>query len=118
DVIYVNAGATHARTEWLTALSRGGRLLLPLTVHLPMLSGPLGMGFVIRVERTGARWPVEIVSPVGIFDCEGARDPEAEAQLRALLKPGAAAAVRALSTDLHDRADHCLVHVDGFCLQR
>ena len=34
DVIYVNAGATHARREWLAALLPGGRLLLPLTAHL------------------------------------------------------------------------------------
>jgi protein-L-isoaspartate(D-aspartate) O-methyltransferase len=33
-VIYVNAGATHARREWLDALEPSGRLLLPLTAHL------------------------------------------------------------------------------------
>lgn len=117
DVIYVNAGATHARKEWLAALAEGGRLLLPLTVHLPMFPPEHGIGFVVCAERRGARWPVRIVSPVGIFDCAGARDPAAEAQLRRFLRPGAAADLHALCSDGHVRGEHCLVHVDGFCLQ-
>jgi protein-L-isoaspartate(D-aspartate) O-methyltransferase len=118
DVIYVNAGATHARKEWLAALAPGGRLVLPLTVHVPILSTMHGVGFVIRSERQGQRWPVRVVSPVGIFDCCGARDEAAEAQLRGLLKPEAMPSVCVLSIEPHARAPSCLLHVDGFCLSR
>ncbi len=116
DVIYVNAGATHARPEWLAALAPGGRLLLPLTVHLPTF--PHGVGFVIRAERRGARWPARFVSPVGIFDCAGARDEAAEPELRKLLAPGAVMKIAALVVDPHARDEACLYHRDGFCLSQ
>jgi protein-L-isoaspartate(D-aspartate) O-methyltransferase len=115
DAVLVNAGATHARPEWLAALREGGRLLLPLTAHVPMF--PHGVGFVLRLERRGTAWPARVVSPVGIFDCLGARDPAAEAQLRRLLAPGAAARVRVAETAAHERTAACLVHREGFCLQ-
>jgi len=117
DVIYVNAGATHARTEWLSALVPGGRLVLPLTVHARLSHSPHGTGIVICAERVGTRWPVRIVSTVGIFDCVGARDERAEAQLRKVSSPAAAAGIHTLSVEPHARGEHCLVHVEGFCLQ-
>jgi protein-L-isoaspartate(D-aspartate) O-methyltransferase len=116
DVIYVNAGATHARPEWLSALAPGGRLLLPLTVHLPMFPQH-GVDFVLCAERRGERWPVRVVSPVGIFDCQGARDEDAATQLRRLLTPDAAARLHALVVEPHAKGGECLYHLDGFCLQ-
>ena len=115
DVIYVNAGATHARKGWLSALAPSGRMLLPLTIHVPMF--PHVVGFVVCLERQGARWPARVVSPVGIYDCVGARDNETEAQLRRILSEGAAGRVRAVSVEPHARADGCLVHRNGFCLR-
>jgi protein-L-isoaspartate(D-aspartate) O-methyltransferase len=115
DVIYVNAGATHARGSWISSLAAGGRMILPLTVHLPNFTH--GVGFVVRIERGGDRWLVSVVSQVGIYDCVGARDEEAEAQIRRLLAPGAAAKIHALLVEPHARGEACLVHVEGFCLQ-
>ena len=120
DVIYVNAGATHARTEWLAALAPGGRLLLPLTVQVPKIRSAHsvhGAGIFIRAERVGTRWPTRIVSSVSIFDCVGARDEGAEAQLRKLLSSAGAAAIHTLSIEPHAQGEGCLVHVEGFCLQ-
>jgi protein-L-isoaspartate(D-aspartate) O-methyltransferase len=115
-VLYVNAGATHARPEWLAGLVEGGRLLLPLTVHLPNF--PHGVGLMLLAERRAARWPARVVSPIGIYDCAGARHEDAEQQLRRLLMPCAAATIDALATEPHPRGDACLVHWQGFCLQR
>lgn len=115
DVVYVTAGATHARREWLAALLPGGRIVLPLTAHVPMF--PHGVGFVIRAERRGERWPVRVVSPVAIYDCVGARDEAAELQLRTLLHPEASARIQALSIEPHPKGRGCLLHMDGFCLQ-
>jgi protein-L-isoaspartate(D-aspartate) O-methyltransferase len=122
DVVYVNAGATHARAEWLAAVSPGARLLLPLTAHVPLPWAPTpasdhGFGFVIRAERSDGIWPVRVVSPVGIFDCVGARDEAAELQLRKLLDPEAAKRIRVLSVEPHSKGKGCLLHIDGFCLQ-
>lgn len=115
DVIYINAGATHPRFEWLRALNEGARLLLPLTVHLPTF--PHGVGFVIATKRLGDKWPVSVASPVGIFDCVGARDDATERELRKLLRPEAAARIRWLRVDPHERGANCLVHRADCCLQ-
>src|ERR1700747_1528713 len=95
DVVYVNAGATTGRKEWLSALNNNGRLLLPLTVHLSMFPG--GVGFVICAQRRDGPWPVRVVGGVGIYDCAGARDPMAESQLVKFLKPHDAAKIQILS---------------------
>lgn len=117
DVIFVNAGATHARPEWLAALAAGGRLLLPLTIHPPQAEVVHGIGIMLRIERREGRWPAAIVSDIGIYDCANARDPANEAALMALAGSGAARRIRAVAIDPHDRGDACLAHMDGFCLQ-
>ncbi len=120
DVIYVNAGATHARREWLAALRPSGRLVIPLTIHTPQFPQH-GVGVVVAIEHAGERWPLRVVTPVGIYDCVGARDPDAEAQLAKLLAR-ARAGDRTSTTGLvvvraaHERTEKCLLHVDGFCV--
>ncbi len=125
-VIFVNAGATHARPEWLAALDAGGRLILPLTVHVPGL--PRGIGVMLRVERPSSgnpgadrlegRWPVQLISQVIIYGCVNARDPAHEAELMALAQPGTADELAAVCVEPHARGDACLAHIEGFCLQR
>ncbi len=122
DAIFINAGCTHARPEWLAALARGGRLVLPLTVHVPGLSH--GVGVMTLLSRPSAepgrdrRWPARTLSQVSVYDCVGARDPEREVTLMGLASIAAAAQVRALSLEPHAPGEACLAHGDGFCLQR
>ena len=116
DVIYINAGATHARPEWIAALRPGGRLVMPLTTHVPQFPSH-GVGVVVRIERTGgSRWPVSIVSQVGIFDCAGARDPELERRMRDLLHVHRNDTF-VVETAPHDATPTCLLHADRFCVQ-
>jgi protein-L-isoaspartate(D-aspartate) O-methyltransferase len=117
DVIYVNAGATHARREWLAALRPGGRLVIPLTIHTPQFPTH-GVGVVVAIEHTGERWPLRVVTPVGIYDCVGARDPDAEGQLAKLLgrMRGGDRTTLVVVRDAHERTEKCLLHVDGFCV--
>lgn len=120
DVIYVNAGATHARREWLDSLRSGGRLVIPLTMHTPQFPQH-GVGMVVAIEHVGERWPLRVVSPVGIYDCVGARDPEAESQIGRLMAR-ARAGERMVTSGLvivrepHERTAACQLHVDGFCI--
>jgi hypothetical protein len=93
-----------------------GRLLLPLTVHTD--SGPHGIGVTVVAVRRGTRWPTRVVSSVAIFDCQGARDRRAEAQLRTLLEDSTTAEIAVLETRPHAKSKECLLHVEGFCLQR
>jgi protein-L-isoaspartate(D-aspartate) O-methyltransferase len=118
DVIYVNAGATHARPEWLASLADDGRLVLPLTVHPSKKSAAHGLGVTILAVRKGTRWPTRVVSSVAIFDCEGARAQRAEVQLRKLLGSAAADQIGILDITLHKQSEDCLLHMEGFCLQR
>jgi protein-L-isoaspartate(D-aspartate) O-methyltransferase len=116
DAIFVNAGCTHPRSEWLAALAPGGRMMIPLTIHMPGLPG--GVGGMLRVERRDPRWPARIVSPVGMYDCSNARDPANEAELRKLAGGGGQVKPTAAVLAPHERGDGCLVHLPGFCLQR
>ncbi len=55
DVVYVNAGATHARKEWLSSLTEKGRILLPLTVHLPRFPGGWASPSARRAAQGGGQ---------------------------------------------------------------
>jgi protein-L-isoaspartate(D-aspartate) O-methyltransferase len=116
DAIFVNAGCTHARPEWLAALVPGGRLVIPLTIHLPVM--PLGIGIMLRLERRDPRWPAQIVTQVGIYDCANARDPDNEAELRKLAGLGQSISLSAVVIEPHDRGPSCVAHLPGFCLQK
>jgi protein-L-isoaspartate(D-aspartate) O-methyltransferase len=109
DAIYVNAGATHARPEWLDALRPGGRLVVPLTAD------GKGMMFAI-VAGEGDRWPVRIVTFVGFYDCVGAREPDEEPQIAALMTAPVRPMV--LTRAPHARGEACLIHAAASCIQR
>jgi protein-L-isoaspartate(D-aspartate) O-methyltransferase len=119
DAILVNAGATHPRAEWLDALADGGRLVVPITVQFPMpgRSTGFGAGFALRLERVNAqRFHCRPVTPIAIYDCEGARDPALAEKLKDVLRnPLGLAAVKVLRRDAHERSASCVVHADGWC---
>jgi protein-L-isoaspartate(D-aspartate) O-methyltransferase len=115
DVIFVNAGATSG-AAWVGALRAGGRLVVPLTMHLPNI--PSGIGVFLRVERAdGDRWPARPISQVGIFDCANARAAEEEAELMTMARPGTAERITAVAVGVHERGPACVAHLPGFCLQ-
>jgi hypothetical protein len=81
-------------------------------------SYPQGVGIMMRFDRRDdERWPARVISQVGIFDCANARDPAEEAELMALVKPGAVEQIRAVAREPHERGQACLAHLPGFCLQ-
>lgn len=69
DAVFVNAGATHSRTEWLNALRLGGRLMLPLTATADSLEH--SSGGMLKVIRTQHGYSARFISEVGIFSCAG-----------------------------------------------
>lgn len=116
DAMFINAGCTHPRLEWLAALAPGGRLVIPLTLHLPNL--PHGVGGMLRAERRDPRWPAHIISQVGMYDCSNARDPGNEAELRKLISLGPTPKIASVLVEPHERGEACLAHLPGFCLQK
>lgn len=114
DVVFVNAGATHPRPVWLDALNDGGRLILPLTVTRD--GEESGGGFMLKLKRAGATFDARILSPVAIYSCAGARDPEMNTRLRDALMRGNWFAVQSLRRDAHEATAECWLHGEDFCL--
>ncbi|HZF13223.1 MAG TPA: methyltransferase domain-containing protein [Thermoanaerobaculia bacterium] len=118
DAILVNAGATHPRPLWLDRLRSGGRLLLPLTFAAP--GAATGVGYMLRIERREVPetpYAARFVGPVGIYHCEGARDPELNLKLREGLARGTFRTVTTLSRAPHEPGPACWLHGTDFCLQ-
>lgn len=119
DAFYVNAGATHPLPLWLDRLRPGGRLMLPL-VRWPAPradTSTAGTGVLLKVTRHDPTFAARIVSPVGIFPCIGAVDPNADRRLGEALAGGAGIdVVRSLRRDAHAAEPNCWLHGDGFCL--
>jgi protein-L-isoaspartate(D-aspartate) O-methyltransferase len=116
DAIFVNAGCTGPLPIWLDQLAVGGRLLVPLTVGLPAYPG-VGAGHMLLVTRREASYDARLVSPVGIFNCEGARTDAGNARLAQALARGDLQSVCGLRRDSHEQGGNCWLHGDDFCLE-
>ena len=116
DAIFVNAGATELPLHWLELLADAGRLLVPLTVDLP-LEG-FGGGNMLRVVRRGRAFGARFVSPVGIFHLAGARTAEGNLRLRRAYTHGDTVEVCSVRRDPHAPDPSCWLHGLDFCLSR
>lgn len=114
DAVFVNAGATHPRIEWLNSLRVGGRLMVPLTTTVDALDHT--EGGMLRVTRKPNGYDAPFVSRIAIFPCAGARDPESNALLADALGAGSLEAVNSLRTHQHDADATCWLHGKDFCL--
>lgn len=113
DVMMINAGVTHPSPLWLDRLREGGRILLPITMAT---SAALGVGMMTKIVRQGGGFSAEVVSPVAIFSCTGARDPQREPLVKTALMKGALMKVRSVRRDAHEPSDACVVHGPDSCL--
>jgi protein-L-isoaspartate(D-aspartate) O-methyltransferase len=116
DVIFVNAGATEVLPNWLNSLRVEGRLLVPLTVDVPMPN--VGLGHMLLVVRLADVYAARFVSPVGIFHCIGARTTEGNDLLSAAYQNGGHEEVRSLRHGEHSSGPQCWLHAPKFCLSR
>jgi protein-L-isoaspartate(D-aspartate) O-methyltransferase len=89
DLILVSAGASCPVDHWLDSLKEDGLLVLPLTPDM-------GMGRIFGIRRRGERYFATVLSPVMIYPCVGARDPDSATALAEALKRGGESAVTRL----------------------
>jgi protein-L-isoaspartate(D-aspartate) O-methyltransferase len=129
DAIYVNASATHPMPLWLDSLKLGGRLIFPLVRYPQGAESWLtnvaagkrdfetGIGVMLRIQRTTAGYASAVVSPVEVFPCFGAIDPDPEADraLAEALGSGAIAQANSLRSEPHAREATCLAHIQRYC---
>jgi len=132
DAIYVNAGATHPMRLWLDSLKSGGRLIFPLVRYPRGVESWIanaargkrdfetGFGLMLRIERTAAGYASAVVSPVGIFPCFGAIDPDPEEDgiLAEALRSGAIATANSLRSEPHERDAACMAHIQRYCFSK
>ena len=112
DAIVAFAGATAPPNIWIDALADNGRALIPMT-------GPKRWGFMLRVDRRGARFAARSTGRVGFFPCTGARDVKEAAMLSFALGDAAGQlALKSLRRDQHQRDDTCWLHGEGWCLSK
>ena len=118
DAILVNAGVTHPLPYWLDALTPGGRLMLPLTATMPMMT-TIGKGPLLLLTRTEdpTRFSARVAGFVAIYSAIGLRDDAINAALAQSLAQQPFAPIKVLRRDVHERTDACWLHTDGFCLQ-
>jgi protein-L-isoaspartate(D-aspartate) O-methyltransferase len=111
DAIIVNAGVTHLSLAWLDALAERGRLLVPLTAE-----DRFGAFLLItRHQGDPYRYGARNVCRVGIIDCVGGRDPEAEIRLaRALQGSRFMPPVRSLRRPPDEPDDTCWLAGEGW----
>jgi protein-L-isoaspartate(D-aspartate) O-methyltransferase len=83
DAIIVNAGVTHLSLAWLDSLAKeNGRLLVPLTAE-----DRFGAFLMITRQADKRRiYTARHVCRVGMIDCVGGRNPDAESKLLAALR--------------------------------
>jgi protein-L-isoaspartate(D-aspartate) O-methyltransferase len=83
DAIFVNAGMTHPVPAWTENLRvDGGRMVLPVTFDQPTSASGMGAMFLLRSRGRRGDFAVNLVSPLSIFSCAGARDAELNTLLR------------------------------------
>ena len=114
DAIFVNAGATEPLPRWLDQSRVGGRLLVPMTVDVP-ISG-LGGGHMLLIARQPGAYSARFISPVGIYHCTGARTAEGGELLKRSYLRGGEERVRSLRRDRHPSVPQCWLHAPRFCL--
>ncbi len=112
DVIFVNAGVTHASSLWLDRLKPGGRLLYPLTFD----AGAGGKGCMLLVKRAGESYAARCIGFVMIYACTSLRDPELNGPLMKQIGSGKIFSVQSLRRDQHEADDTCLIHAKESCL--
>ncbi len=117
DAILVNAGVTHPQDSWLDALESGGRLILPLTVEMPVMGATLGKGVMAMITRTiDGAFLAEILSFVAIYSAIGLRDRDIEARLGQALRRTSFPNLTRLRRDEHESSEECWLHARRSCL--
>lgn len=117
DAILVNAGVTHPEDCWLDGLSKGGRVMLPLTVTMPAM-GTLGKGPALLLTSGGEAGSLSAKTAgfVAIYSAVGLRDESLNRQLGEAMKRGPLPPVNRLRRDAHEQAPGCWLHAETFCL--
>jgi protein-L-isoaspartate(D-aspartate) O-methyltransferase len=117
DAVLVNAGLTHPPDDWLAAVKRGGRMILPLTASMPAM-GNIGKGLLVMLTRgePDADWEARTVTFVAIFNAVGVRDEAIGVEVAKALQTMPFPQLKRLRRDEHAKGAGCWLHVPRFCL--
>jgi protein-L-isoaspartate(D-aspartate) O-methyltransferase len=125
DAILINAGMSHPHDAWLSALRRGGRMMLPLTVPFPQMGPTLGKGITLLItHRRDASGTVDAPDAldarffnfVAIYSALGIRNDAFTEPLGKAMTKNPWPSIKRLRLDVHEAAASCWLHADGFCI--
>ena len=114
DAILVSAGVTHPHPGWLSSLTEGSSLVLPLTVDAD--EGRHGRGVIVKITRQGSHFRAEVLSMVAIYSSASTRDQLMEVQLRQSFASGDLLTLQSIRLDPHERSTGCIAHSSSVCL--
>ena len=95
---------THPLPAWLDALAPDGRMVLPLTVPMPMTTANIGKGQLVLLTGTGdGEFAARGLSYVAIYSALCLRDEALEAQLTAAMRRSPSSTFTRLTRLPHDQ---------------
>lgn len=80
------------------------------------VSATIGAGVVAKITRSRNRFSAQVVTPLAIYSCTSARDPEREPQVKASLANGSLISMKSVRHDRHDKTETCLIHGPEVCV--
>jgi protein-L-isoaspartate(D-aspartate) O-methyltransferase len=122
----VSAGVTHPEPEWLSALSPGGSIVLPLTAAFAM-PGPaaaalpamasISKGLLVLLTRgdRSDHFDARVVTFIAIYSAVGLRDEGINVDLGRALSRLPLPPLRAYRLDAHDADATCWCHTTRGC---
>ena len=114
DAIFVNAGVTHPRDEWLDALAPGGRMMLPITCAMPQ-GDTIGKGWMMQVSEADGGFAARACTVVAIYSAVGLRDESLNGALMDAMRKSPFPPVKRLRRDTHEPAASCWLHTPTVC---
>jgi protein-L-isoaspartate(D-aspartate) O-methyltransferase len=114
DAILVSAGVTQPHLRWLSSLTEGSSLVLPLTVAAA--DGRHGRGVIVKIVRKGTAFVAEVLSMVAIYTSASTRDQLMEVQLKQSFASGDLLKLRSVRVDPHEQSNGCIAHSTSVCL--
>jgi len=117
DAILINAGVTRPLLSWLEALAPEGRMVLPITATMGMMT-TIGKGPLVAIARKEdpEKLAAKVIGFVAIYSAIGLRDDDTNRLLVQALTRSPFPTIKSVRLDAHASDASCWLHAPGVCL--
>jgi protein-L-isoaspartate(D-aspartate) O-methyltransferase len=113
DAVMINAGVTRPHAGWLTCMTEGATMILPLCVGEANNAGRV---LAIQIVRQGEGFAADVHSIFSLYSSPSLRDVQMQAKLHEALQSRNMTRLKSVRIEPHEQSESCIVHTDGFCL--